>query len=376
MKLWGIILTLALFISAAAAAQVGDSPHEISVFATICEPLINGESKSSARVRASDKASFKAVEEIPELSRYRDRLDTHHFNLNVYRLVDNYLEDIKINTTSQENNRVCVEVSAYLPSSAIAQVFLSSDADEAEAIPEADDDLMLELETEDLANEISIAVPPKPEIIINKQIAYNEDQPSYSEQTDATALVTAEPQSAQPQLAEPQPAAPQHQPQPAVRSQPAYRSQPAIRSQQQKAEDHDKTLIFVDQTEFYNGTTTAGFFAHLEQSLLVRPGVKVIAGLNNPDYILKTKVLKAKVDNVNSETSRLQIVVALELTDTTTSETITDHQNRFILFNSNEDAQKTAADLTKKLFSAGIAKLLPKIKTKEAVIGNSIITPH
>ena len=95
----------------------------ISVNASVCEKLINGESRASARVRASDKASFKAVEDLSELSEYRSKLDTHNFNLKVYRLVDNYLEDVQITTTEQSQDRICVNLNAYLPTDAVATIF-------------------------------------------------------------------------------------------------------------------------------------------------------------------------------------------------------------------------------------------------------------
>lgn len=336
MKIFGGILCIALIISPAVWAQIGDNPNEISVYASICERIINGESKSSARVRASDKASFKAVEEIPELSGYRDALDTHHFNLKVYRLVDNYLEDIKISTVSQDNGQVCVEVTAYLPSPAIEEVFNEQPLNEEQPL-DTDENMILELEEEDIPDAVSISIPPKPAITINKEIAYDDVQSSSVIKTSAAATA----------------------------------AEPA------KKDDDEETRVFIDRTDFYNGESTAGFFAPLEEVLVGKPGIKAVAAMNNPDYILKTRVLKARVDNVNSETSRLQIVVALDLTDTATSETITEHQNRFILFNSSEDAQKTAADLTRKLLVSGTSKLLPKIKT--SVVNDNrglIITPH
>ena len=69
------------------------------MFATVCEKISQGESKSSARLRASDKASFKAVEEIPELREFRQYLDPHQFNLKIYKLIDNYFEDMNVITT-------------------------------------------------------------------------------------------------------------------------------------------------------------------------------------------------------------------------------------------------------------------------------------
>ena len=306
----------------------------ISVNAAVCEKIINGESRSSARVRASDKALFKAVEDLPDLSRYRTKLDTHGFNLKVYRLVDNYLENVKISTISQERGQICVEVVADLPPAAVTEVFETGTEPEPEIIPDITEAEEMVLDIEDEVDEnVSIAIPPKPEIVINKEISYT-DTGTENEKT-------------QPELPQPTTEAP------------------------------EKTIVFIDKTKFYNGSDTSGFFSALEQVVLQKRGFKAAATLNSPDYILKTKVLKAKVDNVNSETGRLQIVAELELIDTKTSTAQTEHQNRFVLFNSSEDAQKVAANLTRKLLSAGAEKLLAKVRGGvEQDKGGAVITPN
>lgn len=338
MRFVGSVIVLCS-VSASLAAYASDTA--ISVNASVCEKLINGESRASARVRASDKASFKAVEDLSELSSYRSKLDTHNFNLKVYRLVDNHLEDVQITTTEQSQDKICVRLTAYLPKEAVATVFEAPADTAPEIIADITDAEEMTLDIEDDIDEnIAIAIPPKPDIVINKEISYEA-------------------------VAEPQIVSVETQPQPVVLSQPVM---PMA---------DNKKIVFIDKTEFYNGSDTAGFFSSLEQIVLHTPGLKAAALPNNPDYILKTKVLKAKVDNVNSETSRLQIVAALELIDTKTSEKMTDHQNRFILFNASDDAQKVASALTRKLLSVGAEKLLAKIKpSPEDKNSSSVITPH
>ena len=314
-----------------AHAQIGETPREISVFASACENLAEGESKASARVRATDKASFKAVEEIPELSRFRSNMNTHNFNIKVYQLVDNYLEDLKINADSPSDGSVCVELSAYLPAAAIAEVFSAEQEDIK------DKALSLELEsTTNEENVLGITIPPKPNIVINEQIAYENKAEPAREIGEKKAFVVTQPKD-------------------------------SVSSKE------DDVRVFVDRTTFYNGASTGGFFSQIEQALLGIPGVKAIAVNDDADYVLRTKVLKARVDSINSETSRLQIVVALELTDTASSKTITEHQNRFVLFDAKDDAQTVAADLTRKLLSTGLEKLLPEIKTE---YDGPIITPN
>ena len=334
-----------------AFAQVGDNPDEITLFGLACEKITNGESKSSARMRAADKASFKSLENITELANYRQKLDGHNFNLKVYQLVDNYLEDVKITVTDQNDENVCVEVSSYLPASAIKEVF-AEDNDENAA--DKNEKMTLELEVESLEENVSIAIPPKPDIVINEQIAYAE--PDETPEEEVVVEEYSLPHSDE--IIE-EKVNSQSLPEPLV------------------VPKNSKTVVFIDKTDFYNNTSTNGFFAHLEQQVLQKPDIKVIASLDNPDYIIKPKVLKARIDNVNSETGRLQIVVSIDLTDTTSSKTITEHQNRFVLFNASDDTQAAASELTKKLFAEAIAKILPRIKIKQTTEeSKQIITPH
>jgi hypothetical protein len=324
---------VAFFLMTVLSQAAGVAQASTEVYAAVCERLINDESKASARARASDKAAFKAIEEVPQIASYRERFTPHQFNLAIYRLVDNYLDNINLHTVSQDAQNVCVEINAELTSSAINEVFASlMTPQQPAAVTPQDDNVGLDVEVDVPQEELSLAIPPKPEIVINKQIAYD------TENMPLTGAKVAQPV---------------------------------------QGNALPTTLVFVDKTEFYNGTSTSGFFSTLEQALMAKPNIKVTAGLSNPDYILKTKVLKAKVDNVNTETGRLQIVVALELINTATSEKFTDHQNRFVLFNTSEDAQKTASSLAQKLLQQGIEKLLPKIKTsQDKELSNTMITPN
>lgn len=335
MKLFNFVFIMAIALTNSVWAQVENNSEEINVFANVCEKMSNGESKSSARLRASDKASFKAVEEIPELREFRQYLDPHNFNIKIYKLVDNYLEDMNINVISQNSQEVCVEVSAYLLPSSISEVFGDVSVNDSSKS-------QLDVEKENVEENVNITIPPKPEININEQIAYDIPNNVINDEEDeivSTYEINLEPSK-------------------------------------QETVKNKKISVFIDKTLFYNDTSTNGFFAHLEQEVLKKGDVEIQAKFDNPNYILKTKVLKAKVDNINSETGRLHIVVSIEITDTSNSETTTEHQNRFVLFSTSDDVQVKAAELVKNLLSEGMARILPKIKlSEETFVKNNMITP-
>ena len=352
MKFWCGISALFLLLAPSAHAQVENDNNAISLYANVCEKITNGESRSSARMRASDKASFKAVENIAELKPYKDEMDSHNFNLKVYKLVDNHLEDIKINVTSQSDDEVCTEVSAFISPSSIQEVFAGEEEPLDPIITKDDFDegneMSLELEEDYVEENVNITIPPKPQITINEHIEYKDDNATVPDLVlpDAQAIIQTT-------------------------------KKDVAKKQVDEDEYEGYVKVFVDKTTFYDNTETDGFFTHIKDELSKKMHIKALSELSSPDYIIKTKVLKAKVDNINSQTLRLQIVVAVDLINTQTSKTITEHQNRFVLYNSTDDSQEAASNLTKKLLIKAVRNIMPHIKDKyNTVKSKNIITPH
>lgn len=288
----------------------------MTVSSAACEKISPDESLSSARIRAADVAAFRAVESLPAVASFRDKNDAGSFNTKVYNLTDNHLQNYQMSASQNEAGDVCVEVKAGLSLAQVKKAF---------AAP------IINSMAEPLnSEENNIGLPPKPNITINDDIAYQEPE-----------IVVENPVK---------------QPLPVINNHPA-------------------TKVLVERTEFFDGTSTDKFYPYLNNNLSQRKDIAVTDIPDNPDYVLKTKVLKAKVDSLNDKTNRLHVVVSLTLTDTKTNQSTTEHQTRFILFENSENAQSTAAGLIRKLFAAGVDKLLPSIKGP-ASAGNEIITPN
>lgn len=109
----------------------------------------------------------------------------------------------------------------------------------------------------------------------------------------------------------------------------------------------------------------------MKQAAEERNGVKVTLDKSQAAYTLKTRVLRAKVDPLNQQTSRLQMVIAAEL-EQPGREPVVEHQNRFILFDDKDDEQAVAANLTRKLLLQASRTVLKKIKLPQS---EAIITP-
>ena len=156
----------------------GDT-ETISLFAT-AEPIKAGEAKSSVRVRATDKASFKAVENIPSSAiiviPFRD------MTLNqvpVYYIVDNFMEDLTVRTTEQTEDKLCVEVNGYSANSENILKAFNENFKENYTIPHADPANQdaaypdkLELENDAAAGRVSgqRGPPPKPQVDIKDEL--------------------------------------------------------------------------------------------------------------------------------------------------------------------------------------------------------------
>lgn len=322
-----LTLVLCLFSLPALAIETADEYDDgiRTIYATACEPLRYGESNSAARMRAADKAAFDALENMNELSDYHSKYDAHDYKVLVYTLVDNYLEDMAVRTLQHNDKQVCVEVTAYLSPQNIEAAAQKMATEREAQYPDS-----LTIEKAALTEPSPTGMPPKPEIKISQDIAVENT------------------------LAEEKPA--------------ALIAAPKV--------DSGKTKVFIEKTKFYNNTDTNAFREDIAAPIEENRQLAITNSLSDADYIIKTKVLRAKVDPINKQTNRMQMVVALELIRTTDSSTLTEHQNRFMLFESTENEQSVAVSLLKKLLRKAAGQILPKIKAKpESYIPSSIITP-
>lgn len=291
------LLSLFCFIAFPVYAQESAS---IEVYGNACEKSLEGESKSSTRVRATDKAVFLGIKKLPALAHAQQVLNDHDLNVLVYRLVDEHIEDLSVNTLKNEDDKVCVEIKGWLNPQAVKTVeadFIQEDAPVNEAAPETIAEVAAEVKQE-LAIE-----PDKPENL---------------------------------------------------------------------------SLLAINPLEYYTGSKSLKFARLLKQRFNNNPYFYLTDDSEIADYVITPKVLKAKVDNLDAEHKRLQMVVILEIKGLKSTDIVHEQQNRFVLFKAEEDEQQIAARLLNKLIENAADGALRQIehhaqqRLEEKTLGRSL----
>lgn len=139
-----------------------DEVESFEVRGNACEKIIGDESLAGARNRAIDKAVFLGLKATPELQEDKKLLNDHDLNVMIYRLVDDYIQDLSSKVTKSDEGKVCVEVSGFINPQSIELVreeFTANrqyrdfnDDDAAQIIQSLNNDLSLKPQNiEDLA---------------------------------------------------------------------------------------------------------------------------------------------------------------------------------------------------------------------------------
>ena len=306
---WSIVFLLAA--TSVSRAEVLDTDNgALAIFGTGCEATKADEQNASTRLKATDKACYSAVSSLPEIVSIKDSFDDHDFNVMVYNIVDEYIEDMVVKTTKQDNAQICVEVSGYIT---------------PENIGKAID------ETIQTPDENSSAAPVDAGAVV-AQNAPTEVAPANvtPEVTGSVSVSTPEGGLLQPpsEVIEPE-------------------SNIIILS-----------TIFVKPTEFYNHTQSNSHSKILKNILARSSRIQIVDNEEDANFVVTPKVLKAKIEPLNSETSRMQMVLALETFDRNKNTTETEHQNKFVMFNNSDDEQGVAKSLLSQMFEQGGSSII------------------
>lgn len=322
--LLGLNLGLA-FVPSAYAETVPDENYteEIqTLFGQACERVKPQETISSIRMRATDKATFEAVKNLEAVTSLQNQYDDHDLNVLVYKIVDNYVEDLGVQTTEQNAQKICVEITGYVSAENITTAL------------------------NELKNEQTNA----------SETEVTNIQPLQEETSEQTSVQVAQslPQVAPVADENVQPAE-NMVPEPAKTDVSPTNVMPTPKAPSAK-------LLYIAPLEFFNNTYSKEYVKILNRIFDNNAYYQITEDENAAGYIIYSKVLRAKVDAINSNTNRMQMVVSVEVKNKMDGSSAIEHQNRFILFNSKEDEQKVAANLMQKLLTKASKLILNKVE--------------
>lgn len=326
------LLTFCIFafgalVNISCPARADDGTMAISGYA--CETIKDDEAKSTARVRVTDKASFNAVSGLSQLKDYKEQLDSHDFNVMVYGIVDDYIEDLSVKTTEQTDDKICVQINGYvMPQNVnrVVEAFLQQQAEE-------------ETVSDDRATETA---------------------------AELSADITEHLQNEMPETALSEIAAP---------AAPAS----AENGSEEPAAKH-LSRVYIAPVAFFNNTQSPEHAKIIAEWFEHTGNFETTENPSEATYSIHSKILRAKIDAINNTSNRLQMVVSVELSFADGKDSKTIHQNRFVLFDNTEDEQTAANKLLKKLLYNACEQLEVYMQKDERQNGNistlpPVITP-
>lgn len=310
MKLFNRIFAFLIFSATPVYAEVVEADNSaLSIYGSACEDIKAGEQNASIRLKATDKASYGAISSLPEIINIKDSFDEHDYNMLIYTLVDEYIEDMTTKTTKQDDNQICIEITGYVT---------------PENIGKAIDEII-----------------QSPQNTINSQKEKSND------------LISTLPEKE------------------------LHQEQTSLTSSSDDIPSNVVILstIYVKPTEFYNNTFSNSHSALLKDILSQAENVKIVDNEDEANFIITPKVLKAKIESLNDETNRMQMVLALETFDRNQNNLTSEHHNKFVLFNNTDDEQSIAKQLLKELMEQGSISILNITAKSDNLVFKQQATP-
>ena len=316
--------------------------NAVTIEASACEQVKLGDARSSVRLKAVDKAAFWAVSDLPQLQSYKKELDVHDFNVMVYAIVDEYIEDMDIRTTHQNKDEICVKVSGRVHPANINRAI--------------DESFEKDSQPENLKDEASVqAAQLSSEVTSELEKAQKEAAARQQQELASKEVLFGENESPAPVTVAPAPesasAVVQNLPSANIVSPETAGNEPSSEPQtEEPLKDDGKLLLYVAPVDFFNNTRSVHYADIVKKWFSADDNFLITENSSLADYIIRPKILRAKVEAINNNSSRMQMVVAVEFKNTSSGKTGTEYQNRFVLYEDNESEQQTARRLMRRLF--------------------------
>ena len=331
-----------VFLMSLAAFSAHASDDMIKISGSACEILDNEQQISSVRVKVTDKASYNAVSQIPSLAELRPNMLEHDFNVAVYDIVDNRLQNMSVQTTSQDANEICVKVTGEVSSQDIVTIIANnSPSPAAKEYNFAKENGIIQEGNTPFEETSS---PTEAEVM------YNGEQDFAKIEEPSTAPIAYQDDTETPELS-------------------AASEEMGKKNIEISQDDEDiatpKALVYIGPVEFSNKTHSFKPISVLKDFFKNEDIYTILDSPDGADYIITPKLLLAKIDPIDQQNKRLQMVVSTELKINNTDGSISDHQNRFVLFSKDQNEQEEAMNLLKKLLQKSGERLIQRIEQNE-----------
>ncbi|MBR6408675.1 MAG: hypothetical protein IKS23_00335 [Alphaproteobacteria bacterium] len=279
-----LICFLILIVSPVFSSKAQEA-ESLEIRANACEKAIAGESSSSTRIRAVDKAVFLGLKNLSVFDQDKENMDDYDLNVMIYRILDEYVEDLSSKVTKSNEDKVCVQIEGYVNPSKINIV--------------------------------------REEFKKNLQGSNNSNEEVFDIVQNVNEEIKVSPKNVE-----------------------------------------ELALVYVDDLVYYNGSKSKKYANILKQKIENNSYYYLTEEKELADYVITPKILKAKVDLLDKDHKRLQVVLVLEVSGIT-QDILPVTQNRFLLFSAQESEQHIADRLIKKLLEAASSEAVRQIEIKE-----------
>ena len=137
----------------------------------------------------------------------------------------------------------------------------------------------------------------------------------------------------------------------------------------------EKKLVYVNDMRFWNDEQTNHYAKDIKKLFDDNEYFFITDKKDTADFLITPVLQKATVDKIDNSNYKMQMILNMEITSDKISgfEKLSDIQNHFILFPAEEDEQKVADDLIKKLLKKSAFSSTKKIET---AIQNQLIAEN
>jgi len=312
--------------------------EKISVSGTSCESVKKGEGVSSVFARVINKASLAAIENIPDFIDVKSAMVEKDYISTVNEIVKNHINSISTKTISQDSDSVCMQVSGFVNKDVIDEAL----SPYKEKVSEEDKEIKEYNDAVDEKEAVKSAIKPGDVDYNNNEMVVEEVKDDLEELPQSTDVDVS---------------------------------------------DIDETIdlfkLYVAPTEFYNGTKSPEISNILKELFFVSDDLYLIKKHTEADFVITSKIDKAKIQPINKKVNRLYMVVSVKAENKDGDEVVKEFQKKFIAFSKDNDEQEVAYNLAKKLLEAAGEKVLVAVETeivkakgKDASINDiEVITP-